>query len=138
MLIAFVSLLCVPLDCRALLLSRYLCSHQRWYLSLCQAPRSSLSILTLPHLAFPFHFLLCLACPVSSVSCTSFQFPASCLLGSVSIPICHQPRPTSITKLFPSTGGFPAGSVVKKKKSTCQCRRCRFDLWVRRIPWRRK
>ena len=81
MLIAFVSLLCVPLDCRALLLSRHLCSHQRWYLSLCQAPRSSLSILTLPHLAFPFHFLLCLACPVSSVSCTPFQFPASCLLG---------------------------------------------------------
>ena len=23
------------------------------------------------------------------------------------------------------------------KESTCQCRRCRFDLWVGTIPWRR-
>ena len=39
---------------------------------------------------------------------------------------------------FPCTGhwGFPGGSVVKE--STCQCRRCRFDLWVGKIPWRRK
>ena len=24
------------------------------------------------------------------------------------------------------------------KESTCQCRRCGFDPWVRKIPWRRK
>ena len=24
------------------------------------------------------------------------------------------------------------------KESSCQCRRPRFDLWVRKIPWRRK
>ena len=24
------------------------------------------------------------------------------------------------------------------KESTCQCRRCRFDPWVGRIPWRRE
>ena len=24
------------------------------------------------------------------------------------------------------------------KESTCQCRRCRFDPWVGKIPWRRK
>ena len=24
------------------------------------------------------------------------------------------------------------------KESSCHCRRCRFYLWVRRIPWRRK
>ena len=24
------------------------------------------------------------------------------------------------------------------KELTCQCRRCRFDPWVRKIPWRRK
>ena len=23
------------------------------------------------------------------------------------------------------------------KESTCQCRRCRFDPWVRKIPWSR-
>ena len=26
----------------------------------------------------------------------------------------------------------------KKKKIHLQCRRCRFDPWVRKIPWRRK
>ena len=24
------------------------------------------------------------------------------------------------------------------KESTCQCRRCEFDPWVLKIPWRRK
>ena len=24
------------------------------------------------------------------------------------------------------------------KESACQCRRCEFDSWVRKIPWRRK
>ena len=32
---------------------------------------------------------------------------------------------------------FPSGSVIDKKP-TCQCRRCRLDHWVRKIPWRRK
>ena len=35
--------------------------------------------------------------------------------------------------------GFPGGT--SGKESTCQCRRCkryRFDLWVGKIPWRRK
>ena len=34
--------------------------------------------------------------------------------------------------------GFPGGT--SGKESTCQCRRhkrCEFNLWVRRIPWRR-
>ena len=26
----------------------------------------------------------------------------------------------------------------RDKESTCQCRRCRFDPWVGKIPWRRK
>ena len=32
--------------------------------------------------------------------------------------------------------GFPGGS--DGKESACQCRRCGFDPWVRKIPWRRK
>ena len=28
--------------------------------------------------------------------------------------------------------------MVKKKKSSCQCRAHRFDPWIRKIPWRRK
>ena len=33
--------------------------------------------------------------------------------------------------------GFPGCSAVKKK-STCQCKRFRFDLWIGKILWRRK
>ena len=35
--------------------------------------------------------------------------------------------------------GFPGGT--RAKEPTCQCKRhkrLRFDLWVRKIPWRRK
>ena len=28
--------------------------------------------------------------------------------------------------------------MAQGKESACQCRRCRFDPWVRKIPWRRK
>ena len=33
-------------------------------------------------------------------------------------------------------GGFPGGT--SSKEPACQCRRCRFDHWVRKRPWRRK
>ena len=36
---------------------------------------------------------------------------------------------------FPSLG-FPGGASAKE--SACQCGRCRFDLWVGKIPWSRK
>ena len=32
--------------------------------------------------------------------------------------------------------GFPGSSVGKE--SACQCRRCWFDPWIGKIPWRRK
>ena len=35
-----------------------------------------------------------------------------------------------------SPGGLP--KWLRGKKSTCQCRRCRFNSWVRKIPWGRK
>ena len=31
---------------------------------------------------------------------------------------------------------FPGGSVGEE--SACQCRRCRFDAWIKKIPWRKK
>ena len=31
---------------------------------------------------------------------------------------------------------FPSG--LDSKESACQHRRCRFDPWVRKVPWRRK
>ena len=33
-------------------------------------------------------------------------------------------------------GGLPRW--LRGKESTCQCRRCRFDPWIGKIPWRRK
>ena len=33
---------------------------------------------------------------------------------------------------------FGASQWLRDKESTCQCRRCGFDPWVGRIPWRRK
>ena len=33
------------------------------------------------------------------------------------------------------TGGFPGGAGGKEP--TCQCKRCGFDPWVEKIPWRR-
>ena len=37
-----------------------------------------------------------------------------------------------------STKGLPGG--ISGKEAICQCRRCKrhgFDLWIRKIPWRR-
>ena len=31
-----------------------------------------------------------------------------------------------------------ASQVVRGQESDCQCRRCRFNPWSRKIPWRRK
>ena len=35
-----------------------------------------------------------------------------------------------------SSAKFP--QWLNGKEAACQCRRCRFDPWVRRMPWRRK
>ena len=50
-----------------------------------------------------------------------------------------------ICTVYPPEMGFPGDLVVKnlpakkkKKESACQCRRPRFNPWVRKIPWRRK
>ena len=40
--------------------------------------------------------------------------------------------------LYTSNWGFLG--AISGKESTCQCRRhkrCRFDPWVRKIPWKR-
>ena len=52
--------------------------------------------------------------------------------------------PLSHPYMTASQVGFPRGSVVKNKqtnkqtKNTCQCRRCWFNPWVRKISWSRK
>ena len=39
-------------------------------------------------------------------------------------------------KLSIGLKGLP--KCLNGKESICQCRRCRFDPWVKKIPWRRK
>ena len=41
-----------------------------------------------------------------------------------------------LSQIFFILKGFPGGSVTKE--SACQCRRCGFNPWVGKIPWRRK
>ena len=56
----------------------------------------------------------------------------------------HRPphHPTSFPLYPPPTlaprEGFPGGSVVKNLPAMQRWRRCGFDPWVRKIPWRRK
>ena len=43
----------------------------------------------------------------------------------------------SVQEISTSSRGFPGGT---SKESTCQCRRhkgCRFNPWIKKIPWRR-
>ena len=42
----------------------------------------------------------------------------------------------ALNSLIHKNQGFPGGT--SGKESACQHRRLRFDLWVRKIPWRRK
>ena len=44
-------------------------------------------------------------------------------------------------KDWPFAPGFPAPGPLRwlsGKESTCQCRRCGYDPWVRKISWKRK
>ena len=43
--------------------------------------------------------------------------------------------PTHPHEAVTPNAGFPGGSV---SEPSCQCRRCRFNSWVEKIPWIRK
>ena len=57
--------------------------------------------------------------------------------------LCYSPIEMAggMETIMPGVGdilGFPSGSVVKKKMPKGKrCRRCGFDPWVEKIPWRR-
>jgi len=37
-----------------------------------------------------------------------------------------------------ATMGFPSGTSGKEPACQCRsCKRCGFDLWIRKMPWRR-
>ena len=49
--------------------------------------------------------------------------------------------PTNVLLNPTVKGGFSGGTVVKKKKPICKCRRPKkygFNPWIGKIPWRRK
>ena len=52
----------------------------------------------------------------------------------------HPWLPLRISNCFTAcvynTKGLP--TWLSGKESTCHCRRCQFDPWVRKMPWRRK
>ena len=48
------------------------------------------------------------------------------------------PAAAAATILIIETVGFPGGSVVNCPPASAGNRRCGFDPWVRKIPWRRK
>ena len=52
----------------------------------------------------------------------------------LSIKTFHFVQP--LTTLFYFLDGLPWG--LSGKESACQCKRCEFDPWIGKIPWRRK
>ena len=44
---------------------------------------------------------------------------------------------SSLFHLIVFNANFGLPWCLSSKESTCQCRRCRFHPWVRKIPWRR-
>ena len=46
--------------------------------------------------------------------------------------------PTQLSNIWPSTLRNGLSRWLSGKETTCQCRRSRFNPWVRKIIWRRK
>ena len=61
------------------------------------------------------------------------------ILSLFSFQCCNEHPFTLFLSANASLSGFPGGIIGKE--SICQCRRrkrCRFNPWVGKIPWRRK
>ena len=65
--------------------------------------------------------------------------PGTVLMSSrKSALIQESPQPPLDTPLHTICWGFPGGSVSKEPACQCRrCKRCSFDPWVGKIPWRR-
>ena len=62
------------------------------------------------------------------------QNGASALEASQAGPLCPTPTP-SVCQEF-SNGRSQSPLWCSGKESACQCRRCGFDAWIGKIPWR--
>ena len=56
------------------------------------------------------------------------------------VAVCDVKNQTQQNCLFVYTAlnEYRASMWLSSKESTCQCRRCGFDPWVGKIPWRRE
>ena len=80
------------------------------------------------------HVLLCNKAPSTLVaSCNRHVFTVS--MGQESRH--NLPGSGTLTNLQ-SEESILASLMAQRKELSCQCRRCRFDPWVRKILWRRK
>ena len=69
-----------------------------------------------------------------TITCRSPSF-ISCSLGDICVSAMVWTW-SCLSSLIYGTLRIP--SSLTGKESACQCRRCAFDPWVRKIPWRRK
>ena len=63
-----------------------------------------------------------------------------CVHAQSCLTLCD---PTDCTPLGSSVHGFPQARIlewvaISSSRGSSQCRKCRFDPWVGKIPWRRK
>ena len=72
----------------------------------------------------------------TGVACQGIEsaFPMSSALQVDSLPAKLPGKPC---KRY-STGEKELPRCLNDEESTCQCRRCGFDLWVRKVSWRKK
>ena len=82
--------------------------------------------------------------------CSTIPSPLPCFIFHANIYFTYFTRVCSC----PSWNFCPQGAIIfhmlrvgtweallwwpSSKESSCQCRRCKFSLWVTKIPWRRK
>ena len=74
---------------------------------------------------------------VSSLG-TVFGELIACLILDVEFPVLHPCYCIFLLKIlgFQVHPEIRASLVLSSKESACQCRRLRFDSWVRKISWR--
>ena len=122
-------LLCLLLT--KLILEDYLVIKCRFWLQNCvildlNVPRACMFLLCCLAITFNQSIMIGL-CPLHHLgSSLRFLWPFC-----VSVSLLN-----TLSFFFNSSSGLPWWLSVKK--STCQCRKCGFDSWSKKIPWRRK
>ena len=62
-----------------------------------------------------------------------YQFKWMCWSSTIDLKVKH-----SSSRKWGTIKPSGASQVARGKESSCQCKTCRFNPWVGKIPWRRK